>query len=258
MASKCGCGGAVCACFVQGDGATTSVSGVGSASAPYVITAFSDASTTVGNTATVDMSITGAGTIANPYDILANANISAMAGNNLVAETDGLFVPTGAATVSVGCGITGDGSAGNPLVITTDGATFVEEDLQFGAFFPPVTVPNNNVFVDAGTATVTYTNPSACYSIQMLVIVEWDGFQTVVPGSEMGVAIDGDTYWVYDNNTAVNQSPSWQLARAYTETIAPGGTLAFTSTVSYRTNFAAGGTYQRLQARIHAIAVGSK
>lgn len=69
--ARCGCSSSVCTCTIQGSGNVT-VSGTGSETNPYVITA-SGAVIEVEDTVTVNMTLTGSGTIENPYVLSATA-----------------------------------------------------------------------------------------------------------------------------------------------------------------------------------------
>lgn len=88
MATRCGCSGASCSCYVQA-GANITVSGAGSLASPYIITA--DTATLAElDTTSVDMHVT-----AGPnYIVSADVIVSPTAGNSLVSTASGLFVPT--------------------------------------------------------------------------------------------------------------------------------------------------------------------
>lgn len=94
MAGRCGCGSSVCSCLLQqGDGIT--ITGTGSPSNPYVITAVGGDTITVTDTPSVDLTLTGLGVLS------ADVIISPDAGNQLVENANGLFVPASCTEVSL-------------------------------------------------------------------------------------------------------------------------------------------------------------
>lgn len=88
--ARCGCS-STCSCsVVAGDGVT--VSGIGTAGNPYVISADAGGALQVNDTPTVNLTLLGSGTEADPHIISAAVNISAIAGNLVTAQVDGLAV----------------------------------------------------------------------------------------------------------------------------------------------------------------------
>jgi hypothetical protein len=128
------CGGGSCTCLVKaGEGAA--VSGSGTYSDPYMVTARASGVTTVLDTSTIDLSITGSGSPSDPYSIVADlsANLADLLDVGPATPTTGqvlgwngsAWVPVAAATatpglINTGCGLTGDGSSGSPLAVVTD------------------------------------------------------------------------------------------------------------------------------------------
>ncbi len=84
MAGRCGCGSSVCSCLLNaGEGIT--ITGTGSPSNPYVISAITADSLTVLDTASVDLTLTGLNVLS------ADVNISADPGNTITIQPDGLY-----------------------------------------------------------------------------------------------------------------------------------------------------------------------
>jgi hypothetical protein len=126
--ARCGCSGASCACFITGGGGID-ITGSGSSSSPYLITA--DLNLAVNDTSTVNLTLSGDGSDANPWRLQADATVTldqltdvstavATTGYVLARQGDGTFAlvppstaPAGA--LSIGDGLTGDASAGNKL-----------------------------------------------------------------------------------------------------------------------------------------------
>lgn len=136
--ARCGCSGASCSCLVTGSGAV-SVTGAGSVSNPYVVSA--SLNLAVLDSATVDLSLTGDGSVASPWTIAASTNLQlaeitdvvtagATTGQVLAKQAGGGYAfvapttaPTGAINLSSTGGLQGDGSGGNPLAIKLPGSS---------------------------------------------------------------------------------------------------------------------------------------
>lgn len=134
MASRCGCGSAQCSCAViAGTGIT--VSGVGSASNPYVITA-SGAALTITDTPSLNLTLSGSGTPASPWVLSGVITPSSTSGNLVTLDGNGVLVASSAVRDAVGAAVgnglayvSGTGSlvakisadSGNVLSIGTDG-----------------------------------------------------------------------------------------------------------------------------------------
>jgi hypothetical protein len=130
--ARCGCSGASCSCLVQGEGAV-SVSGTGSVSSPYVVSA--NFNLVAVDTPTIDLSITGDGSPSNPWQLSAATALQlgeisdvdltgVTTGYVLARQANGTYkfvapttAPVGAITLSGTGGLLGDGSGGNPLGI---------------------------------------------------------------------------------------------------------------------------------------------
>lgn len=123
---RCGCS-SQCSCAVQGDGATTTVSGTGSAANPYVVSA-TGGQITATDTTTVDHTLTGNGTPATPYNLSSTVKVSSLPGQLLQVEADGLHVdcadvitcvsgtPSPISTLDTPTvNLTGDGTPATPL-----------------------------------------------------------------------------------------------------------------------------------------------
>lgn len=130
------CGGAGCSCKVSA-GPRITVTGIGSASDPFVIEA--DVNLTVGDSDVIDLSIAGGGTALSPWVLTAGFASTAQLGDipdvAAVGVTNGQVLgwnsslnkwtpraPTTAAAGSVqhDTSMSGDGSAGSPLQIVED------------------------------------------------------------------------------------------------------------------------------------------
>lgn len=90
MPGGCGCAGQSCGCSIV-NGAGISVTGVGSASNPFIVSidnaAFSIGSQVkVGDTTTIDMSITGDGTPLDPLLIQARVLLTSPAGSRFTLD----------------------------------------------------------------------------------------------------------------------------------------------------------------------------
>jgi hypothetical protein len=143
--ARCGCAGSTCNCVVTA-GVGTTVTGAGTPSNPYVISADSFA-LDVADTATVDMSIVGDGTPGNPFIISGSVicaglvaqcgivsvdvadtdsvNLTASGGDPNVITAD--VIPDNARAVTIGpagVGVCLSTDAGNTLTFGTDGCLF--------------------------------------------------------------------------------------------------------------------------------------
>lgn len=124
-AGKCGCAGTTCSCVIKGDGVT----GAGSVSNPYVITAGVDFK--VQSSATVDHTLMGDGSTGNPWTLTSDATLAlgelvdvdttvTTVGYVPARQPDGTFAmappaTAAAGTIAAGNSIQGDGSSGSPL-----------------------------------------------------------------------------------------------------------------------------------------------
>lgn len=139
---SCGCAGASCGCLIEG-GAGVLVSGVGSATNPYVITGQSTGIPgliKVTDTASLDLTLGGSGSSVDPF-VLSGTARQSLTGLSDVNDPGGpvngevpvwVSTPTGhwefrppaaaaPGTVAVGTGLSGDGSSGAPLRPATSG-----------------------------------------------------------------------------------------------------------------------------------------
>lgn len=134
---RCDCAGGQCSCVVLA-GSGTTVTGAGSSSNPYIISADPTipGRLRVADTSTVDMSATGNGTADDPLVISADAQVSldeltdVSAASPAVGDTiswNGQEWVTGAppvvppGAVNVGPGLTGDGSVATPVAAAVSG-----------------------------------------------------------------------------------------------------------------------------------------
>lgn len=211
--AKCGCSGtAVCTCaVVAGPGVT--VSGVGSATNPYVISA-EGGSTTVADGITVDLEIGGTGTQADPYIITAEVILDPDPLNLLHVGAGGLLLTCqdlvdagcstgggGATPIVPGCGLSGAGIIGDPLIVAGTVAWPFSCDIAAqggdvycdtaaglkvapivqartfsatGGVTPPAAQNVPAAQTTIDTADVTITNPSPCYTMRGTVTIEAD------------------------------------------------------------------------------------
>ncbi len=129
--ARCGCSGAQpCSCFIEA-GAGITVTGSGSPGTPYIV-AVDGNSTTVSDTATINMSILGSGTSGDPYVIFGSVKLDPDVDNVLAATANGLYLDcatiadcvggVGETTVddtsTIDLTLTGTGTTVDPYIIT--------------------------------------------------------------------------------------------------------------------------------------------
>lgn len=180
--ARCGCSsGTTCNCAVKA-GANITVTGVGSAGNPYVISGLS-ATVAPLDTTTIDTTVTGGPN----YVVSSKVIISPDAGNELVAHANGLYAP--------GPCISTD--AGNELSFGTDGCLFAPAD----------TALSNG----PGIAPIVGGVVMACLSTDVgnSLVFGTDNCLFVAPGAVSCAAVAA-CFTTLDTNS-VNLSPSGTL-----------------------------------------------
>jgi hypothetical protein len=181
--------------MVQGSGAVA-VTGTGSVSSPYIISASLNLS--VLDSSNVDLSITGDGSVGSPWIISAVANVDlngltdvdlagAATGQVIARQSDGIWRPvapttaaTGALTISSTLGLQGDGSGGSPLGIKlapSSGLTLSASGLAmtgggaWTAYTPALTATTTNPSIGNGSITGAYSQQgkTVAFSIDLRV-----------------------------------------------------------------------------------------
>lgn len=270
--ARCQCGGSSCPCVVQA-GEGTTVTGTGSSTNPYVVSA-------VANCSQVRACLSdGNGMDYDPTTGQMQTCLSTDANNNIRYGSDGcLYVPT-AGTVTAGCGLTGDGSAATPIrantaswpyacAIGTNSTTVACDPATgqlrgappvrtgwfgqgFNATYPSVTVPAADTTVQ--TLTLTVTNPDPCRQARVLIARMIDVDFTLPAGAAATSILNGDDMNYLENGgsstvaTVHGQHPKIGDGG----TIPPGGSVNFTLTIGVGRG-KGGAAYTRIQADIQA------
>lgn len=273
--ARCGCGGGLCNCSVQG-GTGVSVSGSGSAANPYVVSAETSCEDVRGCLSA------GPGIAYDAGTGEFSAEVSATPGNNLTVGPDGLFVPTGAATVNTGCGLSGDGSGGAPLAIAvgtwpypcdpdTAGGVIVcapdgtlrgeprgqvnYQQVQETRTYADLAVPNELTVVD--TFQLNITNPDQCRAAVVLVEREVDVDFVLPAGAGASYGHDTDQmYYMRNTGSSTMTDVHTQTTKVYqaVTSLAPGaGALVQLPVTMDRGS--GGATYNRIQCFIRAILI---
>lgn len=153
---RCGCSSACSCSVVAGDGVT--VTGVGTAGNPYVVSADAGGALQVNDTPTVNLTLLGSGTEADPHIVSAAVNLSAIAGNVLTAQVDGLAVTCESIQDCMGTAL------GNGLVYN--------DALNLFAVFPSADVGNaisiggdGGIFAPVGGGNPVLTADTSCINL---------------------------------------------------------------------------------------------
>lgn len=273
--ARCQCGGNGCQCVVLA-GSNTTVTGTGSTTNPYVVSAGTDC-------ATVRTCLSaGPGVKYDPSTGVIGADVSAAPGNNLIIDSDGLYVPAGAATVSTGCGLTGDGSASNPVRAKTSTWPFAcsldtnGEHVYCDSSGVLRTMPRgqvttqgfnrttnyNNLPVPANattirTETMTVTNPSACLTAYVIYATEVDAAFNL-PANGGGAALSYSTdevQYIKNSGSQAINSTHIQYSRSYLGSVIPPGGSTTQSVSAVLGRGGGGATYNRIQITLRAIII---
>lgn len=274
--ARCGCGGGLCACTVQG-GTNVSVSGTGSAANPYVVSVdvpCEDVRSCLSAGDGIDFD-QGTGVI--------SAELSAQPGNNIAIGPDGgLWVPTAGSTVATGCGLLGDGSGGSPVRVNTGtwpypcapedaGGVIVCDangqlrgeprgqinytQVQETRAYADLAVPSDLTVVD--TFSLPITNPDECRSALVLVEREVDVDFVLPAGAGASYGHDTDQM-AYTRNTGSSTITDWhvQTTKVYQAlaALAPGAGAVVQLPVTMDRG-SGGATYNRIQVFIRAIMI---
>lgn len=218
--ARCGCGGGVCNCVVEG-GDNVSVSGSGSAANPYVVSA---------DVPCADVRAclsAGSGISFNTATGVIAAHLSGQAGNNVSIGADGgLLVPTAGGQVLTGCGLSGNGSGSSPVKANTQAWPYPCSVDTFGGVIAcdsqgrlrgeprgnitftsysdsrdyndiPVPAAQNTVL---DTFTVNITNPDTCRPAKVFTEREIDVWMVLPAGAAGGTGQASDEMF-YMRNT---------------------------------------------------------
>jgi hypothetical protein len=228
-------------------GENTSVTGSGSALAPFTIDA-------VTNCAEVrDCLSAGEGIDYDAATGLISVGVSADAGNNVTVRSDGLFVPTGAATVTAGCGLVGNGSASDPVQAATmdwpypcdvtalAGGVYCDADGKLRSdpmprmnYYEAVfSQTYNNVVVPAAETvvagyTLTLPNVDTCRPAMAIIWQELD-VEVNLPansGAMYGISTDDMWYGANRGSSAITDTHT-QVGRMLRAPIPAGGSVNF-------------------------------
>lgn len=274
--ARCGCGGGLCSCSVQG-GTNVSVSGTGSPANPYVV------STDVPCEDVRSCLSAGDGIDFDQGTGVISAGLSAQPGNNLTVGPDGgLLVPTAGSTVAVGCGLTGDGSGSAPVELNTGawpypcppedaGGVIVCDangqlrgeprgqinyvQAQETRTYADLAVPNSLTVVD--TFSLPITNEDQCRPAVVLVEREVDVDFVLPAGAGASYGHDTDQM-AYTRNTGSSTITDWhvQTTKVYQAmaALAPGAAAVVQLPVTMDRG-SGGATYNRIQTFIRAILI---
>ncbi|MEU8870424.1 hypothetical protein AB0D24_04525 [Streptomyces javensis] len=217
-----GCGGSRCTCVVTaGPGVT--VTGNGSAGAPYVIGA---------SAVTTGCGLTGDGS----------------AGAPLQAATGAWPYPCDVA--AYGGGVYCDGVG----VLRTDPrsqATYTQD--QVNQMYPSTAVPPDSPGIAIETRTLGITNPDPCREAYVIAEVEVDVDFDLPAGSGAAYGISTDEmYYTANSGAATVLDAHVQTTKVYQRTIPAGGTLAEPLQIIMGRG-TGGATYNRIQSFMRAF-----
>lgn len=171
MARGCGCTGSSCGCLIQAGDSSVTVSGIGTAADPYLLTA-SQASIagqlTVNDSTSVDLTLVGDGTVADPYIMSADAKTVSV-DETSYAATFGSSLDVGGGSVSGSYWQVGD------TVIAKVSAT-LGSGFTFGGGSMDVSLPTILPFawstgLPVGQGLVTDDSTGATYAIVVVASV---------------------------------------------------------------------------------------
>jgi hypothetical protein len=267
--ARCGCGGECSCALTAGD--NIQVSGSGTPTVPWVVTALTDC-------AEVRQCISGDDGI--DYDDttgVIGVCVSPNAGNNITRDVNGcLFVAGAPGTVQVGCGLVGDGSAGTPVTVNTPAWPFACDPTANGS---AVTCDTNgqlrgeppyhtyffqslqqqdfpaNPAVPAGDDVIVHTfsfdvtNPDPCRPMRVLQWRDLDVDFNLPAGADAASGISTDEMTHVTNHgtaTAFDQHTQVGKVTQPNATLAPGASVTLTIEAALGKG-TGGATYNRIQ-----------
>lgn len=267
--ARCGCG-SECGCALTA-GDNIQVSGSGTPTVPWVVTALTDCTE-------VRQCLTGVdGADFDQVTGEIGVCVSPDVGNNITRDANGcLFVAGAPGTVQTGCGITGDGSALTPITVDTlpwpfactpeaNGSvvtcdtngqlrgeppyhTYYFQSLQDELFPANPAVPaGDDVIVE--TYTFDITNPDPCRTMRVIQFRDIDVDFNLPVGADAasGISTDEMTH-ITNHGTATEFDTHVQVGKVTqpNAALAPGAGTTLTLEVALGKG-TAGATYNRIQ-----------